>query len=574
MLSALGLASITGHHRYLSGQTAPLWGRTDKTLPQRTHNPWGRTQEQLRAALLEHGPLGIAQAEAASGAPKNRLWSRLAGMEGIFLAREAKGEIKVGPLLDMRDEQGRRRDDEQRSGYRVVCLEHQQEQAVELVRQMRRRASFKGGLAAQNTLHQHTAAHQRAAHAQPAPHQHTTPPPPLGGIHAYHAKQRQDCARACVQLLEGGPKTFLELAEGLKRAEVRLRGETLQTHLAGGHPDFAALSYRAAGPALAVVHLAGQHEEDAQALLHALAQRAAQAPPKPQPKPKAESKPKAEPAPSKPVPKETRPPAPRPARGTRQDNKNLDRLAARRAEVAQVVKNLLMTFGPMTFTRLIESLGRAGQRVNESRLRDRIAGQEPCMTQAGVRYMARQRAWAVVYLPQQLAQAEALGKHLDKTPLRRRTAAWTPNPWARTTPAPAQITASVTSPAEPASTPGPDTDPDRRRPRLDSASLDPRREPPLVLPGASPLSPVAARAAAERLAKRATIGGLPWTYRPVVGLSGVWEIVESKRQEDHRLMGKDTCERRLQRWAREGCPPRIDGLTPTGFSPDSKEAQP
>jgi hypothetical protein len=225
----------------------------------------------------------------------------------------------------------------------------------------------------------------------------------------------------------------------------------------------------------------------------------------------------------------------------------------------------LETFGPMTFARLLEALGRAGQHVNESRLRDKIAGQEPCMAEAGVRYMARMGAWAVVYLPQQLAQAEALGKHLDQTPLRRRTAAWTPNPWARTTTAaPAQITEAVTSPAEPTSDPAHsgDPDPDRRAPRLDSASLDPRREPPLVLPGASPLSPVAARAAAERLAKRATIQGLPWTYRPVVGLSGVWEIVESKRQEDHRLMGEDICERRLQRWAREGCPPRIDGLTP------------
>jgi hypothetical protein len=269
-------------------------------------------------------------------------------------------------------------------------------------------------------------------------------------------------------------------------------------------------------------------------------------------------------------------PKTKPVRGTRQDNKNLDRLAARRAEVAQVAKGLLEAFGPMTFTRLLEAFGRAGQRVNVSRLRDRIAGQEPCMAEAGVRYMARMGAWAVVYLPQQLAQAEALGKHLDKTPLRRRTAAWTPNPWARTTPAPAQVTEAVTSPAEPTSGPAHSgqPDPDRRGPRLDSASLDPRREPPLVLPGASPLSPVAARAAAERLAKRATIQGLPWTYRPVVGLSGVWEIVESKRQEDHRLMGEDICERRLQRWAREGCPPRIDGLTPTGFSPNSKETQP
>jgi hypothetical protein len=273
-----------------------------------------------------------------------------------------------------------------------------------------------------------------------------------------------------------------------------------------------------------------------------------------------------------PQPQQEQTPKAKPARGTRQDNKNLDRLAARRAEVAQAVKGLLETFGPMTFARLLEALGRAGQRVNESRLRDKIAGQEPCMAEAGVRYMARMGAWAVVYLPQQLAQAEALSKHLDQTPLRRRTAAWTPNPWARTTPAPAQITEAVTSPAEP--TIAHSGDPDRRAPRLDSASLDPRREPPLVLPGASPLSPVAARAAAERLAKRATIQGLLWTYRPVVGLSGVWEIVESKRQEDHRLMGEDICERRLQRWAREGCPPRIDGLTPTGFSPNSKEAQP
>jgi hypothetical protein len=279
-----------------------------------------------------------------------------------------------------------------------------------------------------------------------------------------------------------------------------------------------------------------------------------------------------DPQPQQPQVQQEQTPKAKVARGTRQDNKSLDRLAARRAEVAQAVKGLLETFGPMTFARLLEALGRAGQHVNESRLRDKIAGQEPCMAEAGVRYMARMGAWAVVYLPQQLAQAEALGKHLDQTPLRRRTAAWTPNPWARTTPAPAQITEAVTSPAEP--TIAHSGDPDRRAPRLDSASLDPRREPPLVLPGASPLSPVAARAAAERLAKRATIQGLPWTYRPVVGLSGVWEIVESKRQEDHRLMGEDICERRLQRWAREGCPPRIDGLTPTGFSPNSKEAQP
>lgn len=111
----------------------------------------------------------------------------------------------------------------------------------------------------------------------------------------------------------------------------------------------------------------------------------------------------------------------------------------------------------------------------------------------------------------------------------------------------------------PRPTQAPQADPDRKRPLLTSATLDPRREPPLTLPGAPPLSPVAARAAAERLAKRATVHGLTWTYRPVHGLRGIWEIVESQRQEDHRLAGEDVCERRLHRWAREGfCPPRID----------------
>jgi hypothetical protein len=311
-------------------------------------------------------------------------------------------------------------------------------------------------------------------------------------------------------------------------------------------------------------HLQAQAQERLQAKQEARAAKEAKKAPAPAPQEPQLQQPQPQPTPSKPAPKETRPPAPK--RGTRQDNKNLDRLAARRAEVAQLVRSLLEIHGPMAFGRVVEALGRAGQRVNESRLRDRIAGQEATMAEAGVRYMARMGAWAVVYLPSQQQQAEALGKHLDKTPLRRRTAQWTPNPWART--APQLSSDSAPSPAQ-----APQADPDRKSPLLTSATLDPRREPPLVLPGAPPLSPVAARAAAERLAKRATVHGLTWTYRPVVGLSGVWEIVESQRQEDHRLMGGDICERRLQRWARENfCPPRID--TPNSTNPQRQEVQP
>ena len=188
------------------------------------------------------------------------------------------------------------------------------------------------------------------------------------------------------------------------------------------------------------------------------------------------------------------------------------------------------------------------------------------MAEAGVRYMTRMGAWTIVYLASQQQQAEALAQQLNKPRARRRTAQWTPNPWARTVPQ--QATESALSPAQ-----DPQADPDRKHPLLTSATLDPRREPPLVLPGGSPLSPVAARAAAERLAKRATVHGLTWTYRPIVGVSGVWEIVESQRQEDHRLAGEDICERRLQRWAREGfCPPRID--TPKTPNPQRQEVQP
>lgn len=307
-LERQGLVRVAGHHHHRHGQRAPLWVRTDKPLPP-AHDTWTQAPELLRAALRQHGPLTIRQAEAAAGAPKNLLWPRLRGAAGFFLAREAFGQVRVGPLEQLRDEEGKQRGGEQRSGYRVLCLEDQQDAAVEVVRQMRVRVSIQGAQA-QAQAAQAQAAAQAQPEAQPEaqPQAKPKPTPEPYGIQGFHAKQRRTSAAVCARILAGGPKPFLELIAALKQAEDRIHPVTLRTHLREGHPDFAAIGYLAHSTAPAVVFLKGSQDDEAQRL-HAqlVAAHTHEFTPKP-PKPPAQPKTKAEPQP-KPQPKPERAPS-------------------------------------------------------------------------------------------------------------------------------------------------------------------------------------------------------------------------------------------------------------------------
>jgi hypothetical protein len=292
------------------------------------------------------------------------------------------------------------------------------------------------------------------------------------------------------------------------------------------------------------------------------------------------------PSPPQPIPAPTPPPRRRGDPAALTAGRQAKRDQARQV-IGQAVRDLL-AHGPLTGQALHSALVRRGLRVSPNTLRLRLADRDPSLS--GVRYLSRAGYYSLAYLPQHEAQALALAAKLGSiAPAHARTI---PTPAPTPKPAP-RFDDDLDDPDDDLddldddAPPLPDDDlddldddapplPDDDLDDLDDdapqaptipAHLDPRRG-AVPIPQTSRPPVAAVRAAVARLAKRLPACGLTWTIQPIPGLCAAWEIVESVRDDDHRLMGEDVCRRRLERWHREGsCPPRTDGLTPPTFAP-------